>query len=420
MTKVNAKLLLSAIAVGVMTGLVGCGESVSSSAGSDFGSGTPTGPTITFDEAKLVNNLTDHVITPTYQAFQQAVDSHEIAVNAYCTALTSEVDDQLSAEAQSSLTAMKDSWTQAMDLWQQIEVMQVGVLVENNSELRNLIYSWPVVNSCSVDQDIIYNEQGSINGSAYDIALRTNSRRGLDALEYLTFASNLDHSCSSDAGVVAQWNTRSELSRRQARCAFSQTVTADLKNQTSTLLNLWAGDNGYAARLKAADQVNSEFGSMHTAVNRISDAMFYIDSIAKDQKLAVPLGIFTNTCGAGVCSDALESRYSLQAKEHLISNMKGFEKLYTGNSDTGDNIGFDDFLQDVGDLETAQSMSAAIAVVLARLEDSQGTLTQQLEADASAVEETHAKVKTITDSMKTDFIVSLSLELPATSAGDND
>lgn len=421
MTKVQTTLLVSAVALAVTTGLTGCGGSVSSSAGSDFGSGTPTDPvTTTFNEAQLVTNLTDNVITPTYQAFQQAVSSHQQAVDGYCVVLSNEVEGEFSADAQAALTAMQDSWTHAMDLWQQIEVMQVGVLSDNNSELRNLIYSWPVVNSCSVDQDVVYNEQGAINGSPYDIALRTNSRRGLDALEYLSFANSLNHSCSSDAGVVANWNARSDLSRRQARCAFAQTVSADLQNQAATLMTLWAGENGYAAKLKSAGEANSEFDSVHTAVNRISDAMFYIDSIAKDQKLAAPLGIFTNVCGAGVCTDALESRHSLQAKEHLISNMKGFEKLFTGNSDTGDNVGFDDFLQDVGDLETAQSMSNAIAVVLARLEDSQGSLTEQLTTDPSAVEETHAQVKTITDAMKTDFIVSLSLELPATSAGDND
>lgn len=420
MTKANTKLLVSTLAIAVMTGLAGCGESVSSSSGSGFGSNGPSGPNTSFNEAQLVSNLTDNVITPTYQAFQQAVDAHQQSVNSYCSVLASEVEGPLSSDAQTARTAMQNSWTHAMDLWQQIEVMQVGVLVENNSELRNLIYSWPVVNSCSVDQDVVYSEQGNINGSTYDIALRTNSRRGLDALEYLTFASSLNHSCSSDTGVIANWNTRPDLERRKARCAFAQTVTADLKTQTARLMTLWAGENGYAARLKSAGQSGSEFDSVHTAVNRISDAMFYIDSIAKDKKLATPLGIFTNSCGAGVCTDALESRHSMQAKEHLISNMKGFEKLFTGNGENNGTIGFDDFLKDVGDLETSQSMSDAIAVVMARLSDSQGTLTEQLNTDASAVEETHAKVKTITDAMKTDFIVSLSLELPATSAGDND
>ena len=48
------------------------------------------------------------------------------------------------------------------------------------------------------------------------------------------------------------------------------------------------------------------------------------------------------------------------------------------------------------------------------------TLTGLLESDPSQVETLHNEVKDVTDSLKTDFIQSLALELPATSAGDND
>jgi hypothetical protein len=36
------------------------------------------------------------------------------------------------------------------------------------------------------------------------------------------------------------------------------------------------------------------------------------------------------------------------------------------------------------------------------------------------VQEVHDQLKDVTDNMKTDFIQRLALELPATSAGDND
>ena len=51
-------------------------------------------------------------------------------------------------------------------------------LIENNA-LRNRIYSWPNVSTCAVDQDIVRAEDAN-----YDIASRTASRKGLDALEY--------------------------------------------------------------------------------------------------------------------------------------------------------------------------------------------------------------------------------------------
>ena len=40
--------------------------------------------------------------------------------------------------------------------------------------------------------------------------------------------------------------------------------------------------------------------------------------------------------------------------------------------------------------------------------------------DPEQVKEVHDQLKDVTDNMKTDFIQRLALELPATSAGDND
>jgi hypothetical protein len=50
----------------------------------------------------------------------------------------------------------------------------------------------------------------------------------------------------------------------------------------------------------------------------------------------------------------------------------------------------------------------------------EGNLKQALLNEKDKVELTHAKVKDVTDQLKLDFINKLALELPQSSAGDND
>lgn len=65
-------------------------------------------------------------------------------------------------------------------------------------------------------------------------------------------------------------------------------------------------------------------------------------------------------------------------------------------------------------------MAADIIAAIAASKNYQQSLTQALANDADRVEQTHADIKNVTDQLKTDFIKSLALELPKTSAGDND
>lgn len=394
--------------------LAGCGESSSSSAGPDFG--TPTVTPTAFNEADLIVNLADNVVTPAYNNFVTVSEQLTSDISTYCQ---SEVDfDAQSATAEQvtqTLSTAKASWRTTMNQWQQIELMQFAPLLDNDSQLRNRIYSWPVVSTCGVDLDVVSFEAGNINGAPFDINLRTPARKGLDALEYLLFNENLNHSCTG-ATFPDGWDNRSEQARKMARCQFAAEVAGDVNNNAQVLVAEWAGENGFASILKTAGSTDNEFNTEHEAVNHLSDAMFYIDSVTKDGKLATPLGLFANECGAEPCAEAVESPYARNSLNNILHNLLSLQKLYTGE----EGIGFDDFLVDVGDADTAQNMTNAIDAAIASINAYQSSLADNLQNNDSQVEDTHQKVKDVTDIMKTDYINSLALELPQTSAGDND
>ncbi|CAH9051069.1 Iron-regulated protein A [Pseudoalteromonas holothuriae] len=405
--------------------LSGCGESTSSSTGENFSDSKDNG-TISFDQQALLVSLTDNVITPTFEAFANKAQSLPAQVKAYCDLETS-FDPSMQDEAQKAARdeaklAAQDAWRETMVSWQHAELMVVGPLLENDKSLRNDIYSWPNASTCSVDQDVVFFEQGMINGVAYNIRNRSDKRRGLDASEYLLFNDELAYSCSSVAAgdILANWNTRDEQSRKVARCQFAVEVANDLSHSAQTLLNQWSGEQGYSEVLKTAGQPGNKFETQTKAINEISDALFYMTEELKDYKLATPLGLFANSCGLEACPQAVESVYAKHSIENIKANITAFEQLFLGGNGDAAATGFDDFLDEQQASDTKQVMLQGIADAKVAVNALEGNLQTTLVNDQAAVTNTHEKVKVVTDQLKNDFINKLALELPKTSAGDND
>ena len=138
------------VAATVLT-LSGCGESSSSSTGSDFqssDSGQTTTPAVTeFDEAQLVANLVDNVITPTFVLFNQQAQTQTQAVANYCQAEIQSVQES-SEEAIALRAQAQQAWLDTMAGWQQAEMMQMEPLLDNAgkfAELHTLLGEAPLL-----------------------------------------------------------------------------------------------------------------------------------------------------------------------------------------------------------------------------------------------------------------------------------
>jgi len=409
----SKKKLLTIIITSCLA-LSACNQETSSSAGEGYDKKKDT--ETEFNQLAMITALTDNIITPTFESFLSQAQQQAVLVTDYCNAEiafdSQEIDQQALSTAQA---AAQTQWRATMDVWQQAELMLLGPLLDDDGALRNKIYSWPTVNSCGVDYDVVYFLEGTVNGAPYDITLRTPSRKGLAALDYLLFSPSLEHSC--DAGAAPPvWDSLTPTQQKIARCSFASEVAKDINNNANTLLDVWSAADGYANKLKQAGSTDSEFETEHDAVNRISDALFYLDSSTKDGKLAEPLGLVANECGTQACPEAVESKYSAHSFANILNNLIGFEKLLTGN----EGLGFVEYLIDVGDEETANTMTADVTNAIADISAYEQSLAEALTTNPEQVEQTHAEVKKVTDKLKIDFINSLALELPKTSAGDND
>ncbi|HLU65225.1 MAG TPA: imelysin family protein [Kofleriaceae bacterium] len=380
--------------------------------GGDGGGGSQADarPDDDFDRQAMMAHLASEVILPTYQAFAERAGELEGAVAGWCEALGG------GGEAD-ALEAARDAWRAAMVEWQKAEMMLVGPAAMSEGAVRDSVYSWPLVSSCAVDQDI---RTRMDDPAGYDIGSRDVRRRGLAALEYVLFTASLDHTCPEQV-APAGWNDLGDAERLAARCGFASAAAADVAATAGSIVQGWAADGGgYVTELSAGQ--GSSLSPMEAA-NLVSDAMFRLDGDTKDMRIGEPAGIMDSlTCPPGdPCPAELESPHARHGKENVVGNLVGFRMLFTGDVEGGaSGPGFDDFLRAVGGGELADEMTADLEAAIAATEAIPGALEDAIHDSPNEVAAAYDAVKQVTDDLKSQFLTVLGLDPPDGQPTDND
>ena len=356
-----------------------------------------------------LRSIADNAIAPTYADFAALAEALESATADWAAAVGTEGE----AEAQANAA---EAWRAAIAAWQRAELMQLGRAATSTAiageNLRDEIYSWPTVNSCLVDAELIAEEFDA--GDFVDAHLV--NVYGLDSLEYLLFRTDAINDCPPQHPINSdgQWDAMGtdELASRRAR--YAAAIASSLSDTADALEADWAGT--YADWLAAPDEADSPYGNVPTALDEVMRAMFYLDKQLKDAKLAEPGGI---TCTSN-CLDKLESKWALASKDHARANLEGFRRIYLGGTDPESGTGFDDILVDIGEDALAAEMLSAIDDAIVVVDSFEGDFGEALAADEGALDEAHAAVKRITDLLKGEFATVLSLTIPSEAAGDAD
>jgi predicted lipoprotein len=304
----------------------------------------------------------------------------------------------------------RDSWKAAMAAWQRVELMQYGPTGTSSApggqDLRDQIYSWPLPNRCNIEETLVNKRYEAGVGS-----LLVN-RRGLGALEYLLFHETDDFMCMS-----AEWNALAPAEKATRRQAYANAVIADLKVRADQLVAAWEG--GFIDTLKTAGPGNPTYMTTAAAMNRVSNALFYVDLEMKDIKLAPAIGL--RECAAPPCLDKLESQYANHNTANLRQNLVGFRQLFEGCEANYSGIGFDDLLFAARADDLAARMLEKTKIAQADLEAiNEPDLRDALVSDPQSVRDFYDSLKAVTDLLKTEFVTVLDLELPMGLEGDND
>ena len=374
---------------------------------------TPTGDTPADVHRALLASLADQVIIKTYNDFVDATEALVTATAAY--AASPEASGQEEARA---------AYHAAMDIWQRAEVLQVGPAGSMTSALggqalRDEIYSWPSVNSCRVDQEVV--EQAYTDAAVFGEEL-TNVR-GLDALEYLLFPPESGNGCKASSSINknGSWDEVVQSGELEARRAtYAATLATLLAGEAKDLRDLWTqGAAQFSDELGNAGDGSETYPTAQDGLNAVSDAMFYVEKITKDMKLAMPAGV--SGCEEDTCPDDLESQHGKRSAQNVEQNLIALQALFLGSYDGAAQApGFDELLMDIGAEALAQDMTDKIAAAIEVAANVSGTYAELLASDAQKVVDVHAAVKAFTDLLKTEFVSTLDLALPKSAAGDND
>jgi len=361
---------------------------------------------------QVLSSIGEHVILKSLEDFEQKATALESAAQKW-----SESNDPADREA------AQQAWRDAMESWQHAEVFQVGPAgimadVAGGEDLRDEIYSWPLVNPCRVDQELV--SKGYEDSAAFSQQLI--NVRGLDALEYVLFVDGTENACKANSTINSDgsWAALDAATLDERRADYAAAAAKDLGAHASKLADHWRADGqNFLAEFSTAGNGSDTYRTSQEALNALTDALFYVEKETKDMKLAIPVGI--SDCETETCPDALESQWANFSKEQARANMIALEAAYLGNyPGEAEQQGFDDLLVELGEESLDAEMRSRIGAALQAIDAIDGPMGQALEQDPASVEAAYTAYKAVGDLLKTQFIGALDLELPQRAEGDND
>lgn len=325
-----------------------------------------------------------------------------------------------SSPSEANRTAARDAWKETVGLWQQAEVLRMGpASVATNpggQGVRDLIYSWPLVSRCLVEQTLV-SEGFAASDFKTDALINL---RGLVAIEYNLFFEPAENACGPASGINTSgaWSSIAGAELDGRKRAYAAILAEDVHARTRFLRDAWADGGSYAELVAGIGGSGSPFTSEQKALNALSDGLFYVEREVKDLKMGRPLGLYE--CTEASCPSTVESQYARVARDHVKNNLLGFRRFFSGCEAAPDH-GFAGLLRTVGAKDVADDMEAALEGALAAADAMpNGDFVVALTENRSSLEALHAAVKKLTDLLKTDFVSVLDLELPNIVEGDND
>jgi predicted lipoprotein len=326
------------------------------------------------------------------------------------------------APGEATRGAARQAWVDAMDIWQRVELVQIGPLgamgsVEGGQDLRDRIYSWPLTNPCRVDQKTADESYADEAALAKDLV----NGRGLDALEALLFRDSPANACAPNAALNTSgtWAALGDAEVERRRAAYAAVAAKLVAADAVAARSAWGGASaGFGPDLGAPGPSRPYLMSGQEALERVVHALFYLDLATKDRKVAKPAGI--KDCASASCPEAVESPFAGRSLEHVRANLDGFRLVFSGAPPGVDAPGIDDLLVLIGAGDTAAAVLEAIDAAVESAAMVPGDLGAAVTLEPQAVADLHQAIRDITDLLKTDLLSQLDLSAPETAAGDND
>ena len=374
----------------------------------------------TYDTRCMLTALVDEIVIPNYADLESqsaTFSSPDGPLGTYCSEISTGNASEAFSNAESAYRAL-------VKAVQRTEMHAIGPAADNASSLQYRLNSYMggAISTCGID---------SIAASGnVDISARPASTRGIRALDYLLFNTELDHTCASQVTATKGWNDLTQSERKSLRCDAAMLVASDIADAAATINGAWQkADGNYRADFL-------EGSNTFQSLQATTDSMFYLEKGTKDAKIGMPLGIIV-ACPDLTCPDFVEAPHSGNSLANVITNLEIWSEMFSSNAATG----FDAHIENEGWPEVSQEFKSNLAQALElanSIDESIASQVSDIETESEKTECTNAfsnpdttsdafpmctlygLVKRVVDSLKIDFVTIVNVEVPGGSQSDND
>jgi len=330
--------------------------------------------TTTFNKAALVENITDHLILPSFEILQQQTNALERAAIAFHTNATS-----------SHLTALQATWKATTLQWKKSEIYVFGEVAAYKSQ----IYFYPA--RANLMENVLA-DQAAIDANY--MLLVGAAAKGLPALELLLFENG-----KTTAEILTNFTSDIQAARKRD---YVVGIARHLNRQAANLLEEW---QIYAPTFKA-----SVSGTMD-GVSILANQLLLMTENAVNAQLGAPLGKST---GGNILPEKVEAYHSNYSNELMLANLQSVSNLYDGNTQ----LGFDDYLDFVQKSPSlSESIRTQLSTFISAIEQFEQPLQEMVVDRTSSVEKAYEEGKKLTVLIKADLFSTLSITIAFT---DND
>ena len=352
---VLTKLAASAVLLAAVLLPVACSKSndTTPAPGNSFAS---------FDRQGMLQNLGANVVLPSFTEFAGKTDS--------LVAQTTAFGQQPTA---AGLLATQQMWLRTANAYKRCEAYQFGPVYDQM--LAAQLDFWPtrpantealLAANATIDEPLLEQQGVSV--------------KGLAALEYALY-----HDGASAA--LARFTTAPDAAKRRA---YVLAVAQNLRRKAMQVRDAW--QNGYLTTYAQQDGQDIN-GSINLTANQLIAHIDYI----KNTKVGIPAGKKDGT----VHPDQVEAYESATSLSHLLNDLMGLERLFTGAGPTGSTgPGFNALLDHLGAQYNGQPLSTQIVTQLADCRAKTQALATANTTLAVAVTQNPAGATALYDSLK--------------------
>ncbi|QHV96862.1 imelysin family protein [Spirosoma endbachense] len=336
-----------------------------------------------FDRKAMLTNLSSNIIIPAYTAFQTTTVTLDGAVTAFNA-----------GPDLAKLTALQAAFQAAYKQWQATSAFGFGPADQAN--LRVNINTYPAD---------ITQINSNISAGTYDSNLLSNlAAKGLPALDYLLFGIGADNNA-----ILQQYTSDSKAGNRKTYLA---TLSAEMKNQATTVLNAW--NSGYTTTF-----LNATGTDVGSSTGQLINQLVYDYEILKNYEIGIPAGV--QSMGTPF-PQKVQAYYAKLSVQLALLHIQTLQSIYLGKSAQGDGPGLDDYLtQANAKASNGSSLNDVIknqfATAIAKLQGLSDPLSDTIKTNQASVTATYTELQKLTVLLKTDMTSSLGILI---TYGDND